>query len=212
MKRCGITLTEVLIAGSLVLILLLASEATMRHLGQISGRSRHQVEARQQVRAFVANLRSDLMSASYLFLGWSGTFGGTPIQVPTAGTSGECLAFAAPEDDSLNPRYFVTLVYPRPRTQPDPNNPDVREIVVHRFEPQTSTPPNTPGALDPGSLVPGSSKLFDTYLPPGLEYLSFRPDQEGESVAIHLRFRVQPPRGEVVTESYDTFVTLRNNV
>lgn len=212
MKRRGLSLTEVLIAGALVLLLLLACEATMRHLAQVSGRARNQVEARQQVRAFVANLRNDLMGASYLYLGWTGTLLGQSVAVPGAGVSGDCLMFASPEDDSLDPRYHITLVYARPRTHADPNNPNVREVVYHHFTPQTSSPPATPGALNPSLLVPGASKVFDTYVPPGLTNLSFRPDAEGESVAVSVRFRVQPARGGVVSESFQTYVTLRNNV
>lgn len=217
MKRRGATLIELMIAGGLVVLLLLASEATMRHIGQISSRSRHQVEARQQVRAFVANLRSDLLASSHLFLGFSGTLLGTPVSVPSAGSSGDSLLFAIPEDDSLNPRYVVGLVYARPRSRPDPNNPDAREIAYHRFTPASSTPPGVPGALNPAALLPGSTRVYDTYLPAGPTtgsdpFFSLRVDPNGEAVAVLLRFRVKPPRGDVITERFQTFVTLRNNV
>lgn len=217
MKRRGVTLIELMIAGGLVLLLLLASEATMRHIGQISSRSRHQVEARQQVRALVATLRADLLAASHLFLGYSGTLLGTPVNVPLAGASGDSLLYAIPEDDSLNPRYIVGLVYARPRSRPDANNPAVREVVYHRFQPVASSPPGTPGALNPSALLPGGTKLFDTFLPPGPvtgldPFFSLRVAPNGEAVSILMRFRVQPPRGDVVSERYQTFVTLRNNV
>jgi hypothetical protein len=216
-RRRGATLIELMIAGGLVLLLLLASEATMRHIGQISSRSRHQVEARQQVRAFVATLRADLLAASHLFLGYSGNLLGASINVPLAGDSGDSLLYAIPENDSLNPRYVVGLVYARPRSRPDPNNPDVREMVYHRFSPVASSPPATPGALDPHALLPGGTKLFDTFIPPGPvtgadPFFSLRVAPNGEGVAVLVRFRVQPPRGDVLSERYQTYVTLRNNV
>ena len=212
MSRRAFTVVEVLVAGGLALLLLMAAEACMRQLHQISRRGRDQIEARQQVRSFLSLLRSDLQSASHLFLGFTGSLLGLTVQVPLAGASGTSLLFAIPDDGSLNSPYTVCLVQPRPRSQPDANNPGVREIFYHRFQSTPSVPANTPGALDPTTLVSGSSRVFDAYLPGAPGDFSFTISPNGEAVSVDLRFRVKPARGEVVIEDYHTFVTLRNNV
>lgn len=211
-RRRAFTIIEVLVAGALTLLLLLAVEACVRHIHQISRRGRDQIEARQQVRSFLSLLRNDLQAASHLFLGYNGTMQGLAVQVPLAGASGSSLLFAIADDDSLNTPYTVCLVQPRPRTQPDANNAGVQEILYHRYQPVQSLPANTPGALLPASLVGGGSRVFDTYLPAGASFYRVNISPNGEAVGIDLRFRVQPQRGAVVSEEYHTFVTLRNNV
>ena len=210
MKRRGLSIVEVLIASALMLGLMLTAEATVRYLWHNNLRMRDALGPRQQIRNFFLQLRRDLRSASFLFLGYSGTLMGEPLSVPPAGGSGTSLLFAVPADESGDPEYTVCLVTARPRSQFDANNPDAREILYHRYKSVRSLPPNTPGALMPASLALGTSKVYDTYLPPGA--LSIQVSPNGSGIRVMTKFMVQPQRGNRVTERYDAFFTLRNNV
>ncbi len=217
MKRRGLSLTEVLLAGALMLAVMLMVEACVRYLWNNSMRMRNALEPRQQIRSFFITLRRDLRAASYLFLGYSGTLNGETVNVPGAGGSGDSLLFAVPADDSADTEYTVCMLVARPRTQYDANNPTARELLYHRFQPARSVPPDTPGGLVPANLAPGSSRVFDVYLPPGPVTgpdppFSIRISDNEAGVQVMTHFIVQPQRGNAVTERYDAFFTLRNNV
>ena len=69
----------------------------------------------------------------------------------------------------------------------------------------------------PASLPQGSSKVFDVYLPPGPATgpnppFSLRISDNGAGIRVMTQFLVNPQRGSKVTERYDAFFTLRNNV
>ncbi|MBS2040567.1 hypothetical protein JST97_36610 [bacterium] len=211
MKR-GFSVAEVLIAGSLMLGLMITAEATVRYLWQNNLRLRDGLGTRQQVRHFYLQLRRDLRSASYLFLGYNGTLMGEHVVVPSAGASGSSLLFAIPSDDSADTEYTVCLLTPRLRSQYDANNPQAREILYHRFKSVRSTPPNTPGGLLPGSLPQGTSRVFDCYLAPGSAGFNLKVTPNAAGVQVVTQFLVNPQRGNPVTERYDAFFTLRNNV
>lgn len=210
MRRRGLSIAEVLIAGTLMLGLMLTAEATVRYLWNNNLRMRDALGPRQQIRNFFLQLRRDLRSASFLFLGYNGNLMGENLHVPAAGGSGTSLLFAVPGDDSGDTEYTVCLVTARPRSQYDANNPNAREILYHRYKSVRSLPPNTPGALMPASLPQGSSKIFDVYLPPGAFSIQVSPN--GSGLRVLTQFLVQPQRGNQVTERYDAFFTLRNNV
>lgn len=216
--RRGVTIIEVLVASSLTLLLMISAETAVRYVGQATNRMRRQIEPRQQIRSFLLNLRQDLQASSYLFTPYSGTLLGVPVSVGAPGVPGTALLFAVPEDDSSDTRYTVCWVYTQARTQADSNNPTVRELVYQKFMPTKTVPADTPGALAAmfGGLVPGTRKVFDVYLPAGPPTgsdpafaICVAPNQGGVRVMAH--FRVQPPRGEVISERFDTFIALRNN-
>ena len=69
MKRRGLSLMEVLIAGSLMVGIMITAEATVRYLWNNSQRMREALGPRQQIRSLFLQLRRDLRSASFLFLG-----------------------------------------------------------------------------------------------------------------------------------------------
>ena len=217
MKRRGLSLMEVLIAGSLMVGIMITAEATVRYLWNNSQRMREALGPRQQIRSLFLQLRRDLRSASFLFLGYNGNLMGEPISVPAAGGTGTSLLFAVPSDDGPDTEYTVCLLTPRARSQYDANNPDAREILYHRFKSVRSVPANTPGGLMPASLPQGSSKVFDVYLPPGPSTgpnppFSLRISDNGAGIRVMTQFLVNPQRGSKVTERYDAFFTLRNNV
>lgn len=217
MKRRGLSIVEVLIASALMLALMITAEATVRYLWNNNMRMRDALGPRQQIRNFFLQIRRDLRSASYLFLGYNGTLMGEAIHVPVAGGSGTSLLFAVPGDDSADTEYTVCLVTARPRSLYDANNPNVREILYHRYKSVRSIPANTPGGLMPASLAQGNSRVFDVYLPPGLATgsdppFSIRVSPNGSGIRVMTHFLVTPQRGNQVTERYDAFFTLRNNV
>jgi len=211
------SLVEVLIAGALMLLLLILAEACVRYLWNNSRKMRTGLEPRQQIRAFFLNLRRDLRASSYLFLGYSGSLMGESVNVPLAGGVGDSLLFAIPGDDSLDAEYTVCMLVARPRSVADPNNPNARELFYHRFRPRRSVPANTPGALVPATLLQGSSRTFDVYLPAGPVTgsdppFSLRISPNGSGVQVMTRFVVRPQRGKVISERHDAYFTLRNNV
>ena len=217
MNRRGLSLMEVLIAGSLMLGILILAEATVRYLWHNSQRMRDALGPRQQIRSIFLQLKRDLRSASFLFLGYNGNLMGEPISVPAAGGTGTALLFAVPSDDSADTEYTVCLLTPRPRSQYDANNPNARELLYHRFKSVRSVPANTPGGLMPASLPQGISKVFDVYLPPGPSTgsdppFSLRVSDNGAGIRVMTHFLVNPQRGNKVMERYDAFFTLRNNV
>jgi len=208
----GLTLSEVLVASFIVLLIGLVAEGVMNYVRHVGFKARAQLEPRQQVRSVLSLFAHDLRAAAYIYEGFSGTIAGAAITVPTKGGTGTALAFALPEDVAGTVGYRVCALFPRPRSQPDPNNLGAREIVYVRFEPLVTTPPETPGALDPASLTGGSVRLFDTYLAPGTDGLRVRLSPNGEGAEVRMRFRVKPLRGPVVSESFETCVSMRNNV
>lgn len=210
--RRGFSVAEVLIAGTLMLGLMVTAEATVRYLWQNNLRMRDGLGTRQQIRSFYLQLRRDLRSSSFLFLGYNGTLMGEHVLVPAAGGNGSSLLFAIPSDDSADTEYTVCLLTPRARSQYDANNPQAREILYHRYKSVRSTPPNTPGGLLPASLVQGNSRVFDCYLAPGAGGFSLHVSPNGSGVQVTTQFLVNPQRGNPVTERYDAFFTLRNNV
>ncbi|MFN8613600.1 MAG: hypothetical protein U0931_39045 [Vulcanimicrobiota bacterium] len=212
MRSRGFSVAEVLIAGSLMLGLMITAEATVRYLWQNNLRMRDGLGTRQQVRNFYLQLRRDLRSASFLFLGYSGTLMGEHVVVPAAGGTGSSLLFAVPGDDSADTEYTVCLLTPRPRSQYDARNPQAREILYHRYKSVRSIPANTPGGLMPASLAQGVSRVFDCYLAPGAAGFNLRVTPNGSGIQLVTQFLVNPQRGNPVTERYDAFFTLRNNV
>lgn len=216
MKR-GLTLAEVLITASLGILLLFSAQMVVQYLGQSSARMANRVEPRQQLRSLIRLLQADFQAASYLFLGESRAWGFVPLSVPSAGASGEQLLYAIPSDASPNTDYTVCMLYPRLRSKLDPNNPQARELVYHRFTPTKAPMPNVPSSLVPNVVGGGSDRLFDTYLSssaftssdPGW---SIQVSPNGRGIRIQAHFIVVPQRGAVVDERFETFVTMRNDV
>jgi hypothetical protein len=216
-RRRGFSVLEVLLAGSLTLLILLAAEQAVQYLGQSAARMANKVEPRQQLRTLLLHLRNDLQAASYVFLGESRTWAGIPLSVPTAGNAGEQLIFAIPADDSANTRYTVCMIFPRMRTVSDPNNPNVREIVYRRYDPVQAPTPNLPSSILPATIGTSSDRTFDTYLPVGSPTSSdppwsIRVAPNGRGFQIQAHFRIKPQRGAEIDERFDTFITLRNDV
>ena len=212
------TIIEIIVASGLMLLLMISAEAAVRYIGQATTRMRHQIEPRQQIRSFLLNLRQDLQASSYLLTPYAATLLGKPTAVGAPGVPGTALIFAVPEDDSGDSKYTVCWAYSQQRAQTDPNNPNVRELVYQKFVATKTTPANTPGAFNTllPSLGAGSRKVFDTYLPAGPPTgsdppfsITVAPNQGGVRVQAH--FRLQPARGEVISERFDTFIALRNN-
>lgn len=216
-NRGGLTLTEVLITGSLGILLLVSAQTIIQYLSQSSARMANRVEPRQQLRSLIRLLQADFQSASYLFLGESRVWGMIPLAVPTAGNSGEQLLYAIPSDASPNTDYTVCMLYPRLRNKQDPNNPQARELVYHRFLPCKAPIANVPSSLLPNVVVGGSDRTFDAYLSsspftstdPGW---SIQVSPNGRGIRIQAHFVVAPQRGAVVDERFETFVTMRNDV
>lgn len=211
MRRRGLSVVEVVIASSLVLLLLLCCEAAVRHMHVTSKRQQHQLDARKYTRAFLKQLRADLMASSYIFTRRNTTLLGQNLSLPAAGVSSSQLLFALPEEDGLDPNYTLALVFARPRSQVDSNNPDAREIVYHRFAPRTAVPAHIPGSLIDLPLTEGSTRVYDCYLPAGLDHFALQVAPNLRGVSARLHFRVAPARGPVVEERYETFVSLRND-
>lgn len=212
MKRRGLTLSEVLVAGFIFLLISLVAEALMSYIQRVALKARAQLEPRQQIRSALSQLAYDLRAGAYIYQGYSGTVLGTPVSVPVANASGTALVFAVPVDQAGVLAYRVSAFFARPRTQPDPNNLTARELVYHSFEPQLTTPPQTPGALNPATCSGGTTKVFDAYLTPGATGLSIRLTPNGEAAEVSVSFTLKPPRGPAVTERFSTLVTMRNNV
>lgn len=210
--RRGLSLAEIAVASFLFVLIMFTAVEMMDFVRRSGARARAQIEPRQQVRAFLSVLANDLRSASYVFEGFNGTLLGNPVSVPTAGNRGQSLVFAVPQDETADPNYVVTVIFVRNRTNPDIKNPSAREIVYHRFEPIKSIPPATPGAIDPTVLVGGSTRLFDAYVPPGAPPFGFSLAANSQGVGVEVTFRMQPERGQLQSEAFHSFLTLRNNV
>lgn len=208
----GLSIAELIVASFLFLLISFATVALMDFVRRSGARARAQIEPRQQVRAFLSVLANDYRSAAYVFEGFSGTLLGHPITVADAGDRGDCLVFAVPQDETPDPDYVVTVVFARNRTTPDVKNPSVREIVYHRFDPVKSVPPNTPGAINPLALTGGSTRLFDAYVPPGSPAFGFDMAANHQGMGVDVQFRMQPERGQLQSEMFHSYLTLRNNV
>lgn len=216
-RKRGFSILEVMLAGSLTLLVLLAAESAVQYLGQSAARMANKIEPRQQIRTLLMHLRNDLQASSYVFLGESRSWAGETLAVPIAGATGEQLIFAIPSDDSANTSYTVCMIYPRMRTASDPNNPNAREIVYRRFEPVKAPTPNLPSSILPTTVLGSSDRIFDTYLPLGPPTVSdppwsIRVAPNGRGFQIQAHFRIKPQRGAEIDERFDTFITLRNDV
>lgn len=217
MRRRGLSLAEVIVASFLMVLIMFTTLAMMDFVRRSGARARAQIEPRQQVRGFLSLLANDYRGASYVFEGFSGTLLGMPITVPTAGNRGQAMLFAVPQDETPDPDYVVTLVFLRNRTQPDIKNPNVREIVYHRYDPVKSVPPGTPGAIDPTLLTGGSTRLFDAYVPPGgaappNSPFAFEIAANSQGMGVDVQFQMQPERGQLQSEVFHSYLTMRNNV
>lgn len=203
MRRRGFTIAEVMVAAMLFAILMVTSVALMDFISRTGLRVRARSEPRQQIRSLMQNLSQDFRAASYLWTSWSGNLLGQTVTVPN-----DSLLFAIPQDDTANPEYVVTLVTFRPRSQVDPNNKNVKEAVYHRFQPDRPPAPLTPGGLNPLALRPGTQKVFDCY---ATNYsFALAPSRDG--VEFKVTFVQAPQRGQVQTETFHTFLTMRNNL
>ncbi len=212
MKRRGLSLAELMVASFCFLLIMFSTVALMDFVRRSGARARAQIEPRQQCRSFLGLLANDLRSASYVYEGFNGTLLGNPVTVPTAGNRGQALVFAVPQDETPDPNYVLTVIFVRNRTKPDSKNPNTREIVYHRFDPVKSSPPATPGALDPAAMTGGSTRLFDAYVPPGATNFGFDMAANSQGVGVDVRFQMQPERGQLQSESFHSYLTLRNNV
>lgn len=212
MKRRGLTIAEVLVAAFITLLIMLVAESIMNYVQRVGLKARAQLEPRQQIRSALTQLAFDLRAGAYIYEGFSGTVLTTPVAVPSPGGSGSGLVFAVPVDQGGVLAYRVCAFFARPRSQPDPNNLAARELVYHSYEPQLTTPPQTPGALNPATCSGGTSKVFDSYLTPGATGLVIRLTPNGEAAEVSVSCTLKPLRGPTVTERFSTLVTMRNNV
>jgi len=201
------------VASFIILLVMLVAEAVMSYVQRIALKTRAQLEPRQQIRSALSHLAADLRAGAYIYEGWSGTVLTTPVTVPTrAAAPGTALVFAVPVDQAGVLAYRVCALFARPRSQADPNNLTAREVVYHSYEPQLTTPPQVPGALNPASCSGGTTRVFDAYLTPGAGGLSIRLTPNGEAAEVSVSFTLKPPRGPAVTERFSTLVTMRNNI
>ncbi len=199
-------------AAFIFLMIMLVAESIMSYIQRVALKARAQLEPRQQIRSALSQLTLDLRGGAHIYENFSGTVLTTPVSVPTRGNSGSAVVFAVPQDQSGVLAYRVCAFFARPRSQPDPNNPAARELVYHSYDPQLTSPPQTPGALNPAALSGGTTKVFDAYLTPGAPGLTIRLTPNGEAAEVSVSFTLKPLRGPTVTERFSTLVTMRNNI
>lgn len=209
-RRRALTLAEVLVAGFVFLMIMLVAESIMNYVQRIGLKARAQLEPRQQIRSALTHAGKDLRGGAYIYEGFTGSILGSAVSVPRAGETGEALVFAVPEPLGGGLSYRVCALFARPRSQPDPNNPGARELVYHQFPSQATIPADTPGALNPGTLTGGSTRVFDAYVPTGAFTVRLTPN--GQAAALTVSFAVKPLRGPTVSERFETLLTMRNNV
>ena len=203
MRRRALTISEVLVGAMLFAMLMVTSVALMDFISRTGMRVRARSEPRQQIRSLIQNLSQDFRAASYLWTSWTGSLLGQTVTVPA-----DSLLFAIPQDDTPNPEYVVTLLTFRARSKVDPNNKNVKEAIYHRFQPDRPPAPLTPGGLNPLALRPGTQKIFDCY---ATNY-SFQLTPSRDGVEFKLTFVQAPQRGEAQTETFHTFLAMRNNL
>lgn len=206
----GFSMTEVMVAGSLFLVVMVVAWAAFNLMQQSGLTLRASNEPRQQARALLMHLQDDLRSAAYIFPAGSYTVLGATLDVPDLGAQGPALVFAVPENSQPPLTFRVCYLFARPRSTPDPNNPDAHEIVYYTVPDIDPPVTDLPGDIDPNLLTGGTTRVFDVYLD-GAGGLTVARSPDGNSASIEMAMRQKPARGALQTATYRTTLTMRNN-
>lgn len=204
------TIAEVLIAASLAGLLLLVIVSAMTVLSRSQAGLLARTEPRQQLRAFMYLLQSDLRQAAFLYPGGTYTIHGQTVTIPGPGTPGDAVLFAIPEKADSPVTYRVCCAFTRPRAEPDVRNPLAREAVYFVSEGVAAPLTDLPSEIDPNLLVATNAKVFDAYLDPSGLTCSLTPSEFGINVAY--TFKQTPDKGDTVKQSLATTVVMRNTL
>lgn len=207
----GLTIPEVLVAGLLLGILMELIVSSLTVLERSKSGLMARTEPRQQLRAFLGVMKSDLRHAAYIYPQGTYDIMGTTVVTPGEDQEGNGIIFAIPETDASPVTYKVCHVFTRKRTTPDPHNPDAYEAVYYYVEGVAPTNSDLPSEIDPNTLTGGSLKVFDTYIE-GLSGFVTNLTETGYGVTYHAKFKKIPPNGETTQQELGSTVVLRNGL
>lgn len=209
-KNRGMTIAEVLIAASLAGLLLLVIVGAMSVLSRSQAGLLARTEPRQQLRAFMYQLQSDLRTASFLYPEGVYTIHGETVNIPGPGVPGNAVLFAVPENATPPLTYRVCCAFTRPRSTPDARNPNAREAVYFISEGVPAPLTDLPSEIDPNLLTATNAKVYDAYLDP--VGITCNLTGSGFGVNISYNFKRTPDKGDTVEQSLATTVVLRNTL
>jgi hypothetical protein len=210
-KQYGLTVPEILVTAVLLGALMQLVITTLNVLQQSKIGMMARTEPRQQLRSFVAQLQSDLRSASFIYPPGTYEILGADVVVPATDTVGNGVIFAVPETSTAPFTFKICSAFIRPRQKPDSRNPEAYEAVYHYVE--NVTPPTSiyPSAIDPTTLGGGSLKIFDAYIegPSGFE-TQLTPSGFGIKFAVD--YKRIPIKGDTTEQHLESKVVLRNGL
>ncbi len=206
----GMTIAEVLIAASLAGLLLLVIVSAMSVLSRSQAGLLARTEPRQQLRAFVYKLQSELRMAAFIYPEGVYTIAGQAVTVPGPSNPGNAVIFAIPENATPPITYRVCCAFTRPRSTPDARNPTAREAVYFVAEGVPAPISDLPSEIDPNILTATNMKTYDAYLDPSGLRCTLTPSGFGVNLAY--TFKQIPDKGDTVEQSLATTVVMRNTL
>lgn len=214
----GLSMVEVLVAASLFVVVMMLGAGAMhvvkRSRDHLKGRS----EPRQQLRALLGHLQRDVRAACFIFdphltisfgPSYSHAFAGAPPLDPSAPSSHE-VALAVAETASSTPRYTVLALFLQP-DQAQPAFPGSHHVVMGSVSHQNGPTPGSPADIPLGALPSSAAEVrtFATASPSG--GLRIRRTPTGDGLDFEFEIGHRSAGEKVITETYQTRLTLRNN-
>lgn len=206
----GMTIAELMVAMMLAGLLMLVIVSAMSVLSRSQAGLLARTEPRQQLRAFVYQLQSELRTASFLYPEGVYNIHGATVNIPGPGNPGDAVLFAVPENATPPITYRVCCAFTRPRSKPDPRNPNAREAVYFISEGVAAPLSNLPSEIDPNVLSATNAKVYDAYL--DTTGMTSALTSTGFGVQLGFKFKRIPDKGDTVEQSLTTTVVLRNAI
>ena len=218
-SRRGLSIAEILVASTLFGVVMLiglgALQMVHRTNQQLKGRS----EPRQQLRALLAHLKSEVRAATFVFhpntnvdfgQGMSHNFGDGPPEDGTLPPATDLL-FAITEVPDLPPSFIVEGLYLTPETQRERSFPSAHQVVLGRIPNAVGTTPGSPADIPLASLSTANSevKIFRTASP--ADGLKVRLGESLDSLIFEFVLGHRTEGSNIHFETYQTEFTMRNN-
>ncbi len=215
----GLTIAEVLVASSCFLLVMTIGLGAVEVVKRAGDHLKNRSEPRQQLRALVGHLQTQVRAAAFVFPatgpvnfggGHSHTFSGAPPIWPEQPPA-ESLLWASAESAEIQPTYRVQGLYLKEDTSANRAFDGAHVAILAEVSQTPTTVPGNPAGIVLGSLESGTSafRRFALAAPSDGLRVWLTPSADGAIFEFVLGHKNQT--GAITRQLYRTQFTMRNN-
>jgi len=205
----GMTLIELMIASSILLVAVGITYAVWRTITQSFYVLESHVRSRQEVRIAANTIHDDVRNSVYLYAGRTATIEGVNYNVALIDSEGTDMLMAIPENANPGATTYTIVGYYLKPNNSDPVNPNAHDLMRYERNGVTPITADMPNTINLANVNGGKTVTVAHYMDPN--YFSFKIRDNGNSIDIRPLARKQEISNQqsVITSIFTT-INIKN--